>query len=1113
MAPPRVINLSSPSIDTEAASQQLLAEASSPVRRSPSATASASAVLGATLLNHARALTKPSAAASAAKPGKLPRPGKLKPLQLQKPGKLAPAGLSGLVADGPPNRLRGEKMYDIELSPQKKRPASSPSRTGSSDDGTSDDGDVVLETSQVQPDNEGIVDVVVTEEATDTRGISVEDDQPNHVAAEPVVITGESPRPIPPKRGRGRPRKSGASTASLPPTEVCTVEALDAAAVEPEAAVEPDVPSSPPVLSTNEGSATAATKQPEGPSQSGDGTVSSPVLASPKADQKEKAAPRFLSPKIKRKAREHSVTKGEPHAPPAKKLRRLNGPKMISPDMPELKETLKPYKPVVMHNAHLPAHPQPEVRIPIRATRSDTARRDAGAANAQEHSATAIVTAAGLNPNPGRRSMGSRRPARTAKTAKTVPVGPPKRKAPPRAQRARIDDTSAEEADGSAEEVEQAGDDQEEMLEEKAAEQNRAVDAEETSADDEADDEPGEGARDASSGSEYVDNTHEAAEENDDQGQDDDQDQNDDANAGDAAPAATEERTNTVRRHPTLDRLFNSLDTEGRSGVCTTTKGRNIHRRCDRSRFVLSRPGEECSLEDITRCKDELVSILRTVVEIPNDSRPTFKRDAFAFLFRSLTLVLEAMHDKLHEMEGEVTESLLAMQILYPFVREMLLFKETMNPWKVAVRQVIKGERLIRTVETGLIAPLRVVEQDFRRALNQLRAAGRRRVAIIEMHRQREEEERDLDRKEEALRSVRERRKHWQDLHIVRMQCESDPSRRRRLRLIDPIQVSETDANGQPFERVPFFGKRSAPPPQLSAAASGREWTTEQETALLDALQQCDCKFVVSATAASIPLTLFVAALEHIFKTRCTANRPLRDFSVSDFAVKLAWIRSGWAQLSHQHGWEIPEWVNRIPILPIKAFSNRFAVLLDAPTSPTMAFGEIEVPLPSCRQSWADNKQSKQVVDAEEAQSPPSSTTSSNCSTDASASSLTMSFGEIEVPIPPRRQSWAGDKQAVDDKQVVDAKEAQSSPSTTTSPTHSAIPTEVSVSSPTTSVNDPLTPPTRKRSWAGEMQEEVDAEEAARARVVEKEVKVLAAQRRGGDQGWRDSGGFRDSEG
>jgi hypothetical protein len=126
----------------------------------------------------------------------------------------------------------------------------------------------------------------------------------------------------------------------------------------------------------------------------------------------------------------------------------------------------------------------------------------------------------------------------------------------------------------------------------------------------------------------------------------------------------------------------------------------------------------------------------------------------------------------------------------------------------------------------------------------------------------------------------------------------------------------ETDANGNEFERVPFFGERNAPPPSSVIASSGKEWTSEQDAALLDALQSFTRKFACQITLLNTRLTT-LAALEDIFKEHCRSRGALREFSVSDFAAKLAWVRSSWAQLLHLHpNWELPEWVKKIPVLP-----------------------------------------------------------------------------------------------------------------------------------------------------------------------------------------------------
>lgn len=799
--------LSSPSFsDTEAASQQLLAEASSPVRRptvAPTATSTA-AQRGASLLNAARMLPKPPglAPAPAGTAGKLPKPTQLKLPKLQKPGKLPRASLSSLVSEGSQRKARGKLMYDIDPSPQKKR-SSLPAQIAALED---EEEDMVPETSQVQPDDDVPAEIPESLDVSAPKEDLFGDDDIVDAPTSPVAPPQEKASSAP-KKQRGRPRKSGDSVASRP-------------------------------------------------SDAGTAEVGEDIQEEVQEEVQELTERHVIAVKPKRKARpERDIdtnTSGEASrgTRPAKKAKKLKGPKMVSPDAPDFEEDV--LAPIVTprqdarqevqkdarqesrevrrqerrQDARSRGHPQAEVRIPIRSTRSRTAQTEFEPSSATEQSATVVPTAAIV-----RKGAAAQRIAHHTRSAITssAPERAKRRKTSRKAQNSVRDSTSAVEVDGE---------DNKEAAQAPAEPQGNGQTSEDHG---HAGDDAGAGINGQEGDLEEDDNNqesgHKDGEEQDDEpqiGQDedaDDADEQEDADANDEGSA-----------FPALDTVFKFANAEKRSGVCSMGLARKIHRRCDRAHVTLS--GEGCSLDDITACKDDIVRLLASIgANVQEESRVDFKRDAFAYLFRALTLVLEAMYDKLQERERDAIESYRAMRILYPFVHEMLRFKDTMDAWKVKVPQHTQGDRLIKGVETDLIAPLRIVEKQLKKQLGALRQAEQDRQTRIKIQRQREQQEQDWIRKEEALRSVRERRKRWQDLHIVRMQYEPDPYRRRRLRFVELPDAAETDANGNQFERVPFFGERSAPPPSSTAVTTGKEWTQEQETVLLDALQSSACKF------------------------------------------------------------------------------------------------------------------------------------------------------------------------------------------------------------------------------------------------------------------------------
>jgi hypothetical protein len=796
-------------------------------------------------------------------------------------------------------------MYDLEPSPQKKRPHSLPTQLTNSEDDYVDDTPAVEEveervpeTSQVQPEGEG----------ADGLGI---------------VDGSQMDFGLMPKKKRGRPRKSGASAISAAGPEP---EAPVSTAVEDDSrAADSNIPSSPPL---------PVKRQRGRPRKSGASSMSAPILdAKSNLDQVDEAT--HVEPEPNRKTRPGKETNstskvdGSSKAPP-KKLRRLNGPTMKSPDMPDFEEDL-PSPKATRKASQKPIQPianlgSPITKVPVRSSRSRTAQVEAAQAAVEDHSATAIINseydpAAKTHPHRALK-RGSKKPI--------LLVKPSKRQKNAASHSRETELGSVAEAPRKT--VVKAG--------EPFVDLGSLVDDADEAVDDAAfivsqtrknagagyDEDPSVGGtrrnpekvvNDADQADDGEDEEQEEEEELDEQAeQQGAEDQNEEAGV-EGASLAVADPANNNSSLSTLDKVFQFTDSEERDGECATKWGRLLRRRCARARVVLSRSGDDGpSLDDIVQLKDDLVGLLAsTNGKIREERRLYFKRDAFAYLFRELTLVLEAMHDKLQEMEGDITASSSALAIVYHFLNKMLVFKDTMDSWKVKVPQRSQGDRLIRDVESGLVVPLRDIAKEFRILLHQHKRAEQGRQAMLEAQRQQAAREQELIRQEEEVRSGRERRKRWQDLHIVRMQCEPDLARRRRLRFVEPLHTQEIDANGRPFERVPFLGERSAPPSTWIAAVSDREWTSEQEAALLDDLQSSIRKFRKQQSGLHHTDNI-CSALERIFTRHCRPRGALRDFSVPDFAAKMAWVRSGWTQLSQQRGWEIPEWVTKIPTLP-----------------------------------------------------------------------------------------------------------------------------------------------------------------------------------------------------
>lgn len=284
----------------------------------------------------------------------------------------------------------------------------------------------------------------------------------------------------------------------------------------------------------------------------------------------------------------------------------------------------------------------------------------------------------------------------------------------------------------------------------------------------------------------------------------------------------------------TIDTVFAFLELEERHGKCQTESGATIKRLCKTS----------CSaIEDDSTAFDDVIAdngrILKALKQFGSDveeaDRPAFKSDAYSYLFRHLTVYLRLLYDWLERKSGAVTQSLDAMHIVSSLIRDILSFKDTIANWHVSVPQRYTGDRMIKDVDSRLIVPLREVSVVLQARLSQLRASEQRQKQLAILERQREQEAEE----EQRAIAISKRAQRWQNLHVLRMQCEPDPFRRRNL-VITPFEdIAETDANGDIFERLPVFRARSSPPSHLiSTMSRKREWSDYEAETLLGALEK-----------------------------------------------------------------------------------------------------------------------------------------------------------------------------------------------------------------------------------------------------------------------------------
>jgi hypothetical protein len=503
-----------------------------------------------------------------------------------------------------------------------------------------------------------------------------------------------------------------------------------------------------------------------------------------------------------------SSTNAEDNVPVVRKRRtkRLKGWKDPNIVAAELEEGVIAPASTVQYDVRLKGNIEPEVRIPVRSTRLRAAQAEAE--NAEETSATAITATSSVK---GKKCLPEA--TRAAKPTNPAPkVHRPNKQNTTKASRPPADETADIQDNNVSQANETTPTDVQQPQVAAASEADHDVVVVGASGE--------------------ANERHEHSAEQDDV--EDEESSSRTANRQSSGSLA-------------LDSVFRFLDVKESSYVCSTNLGKEICRTCKSSRDAISSTNGDVSTDDVENHAADVRKLLRSVRGISRSKRQIlFKRDAYGGVFYELTDYLEAMYNRLQEREGNVTDSLQAMQILHAYVYGMLLLKDTIATWKVTVPRSGRADRLIRDVEIKLISYLRIVEKEFRKSLHSLKKAETIHQAELDLRRRREEQEEEDLKRAEAQSALKERRKRWQHLHIVRMQCEPDPIRRRRLRFVELQEDVERDADGNEFERLSVFGDRNIPPPQWTATTSGRDWNEEQEIVLLDALQSMAGEFILS---------------------------------------------------------------------------------------------------------------------------------------------------------------------------------------------------------------------------------------------------------------------------
>ena len=212
---------------------------------------------------------------------------------------------------------------------------------------------------------------------------------------------------------------------------------------------------------------------------------------------------------------------------------------------------------------------------------------------------------------------------------------------------------------------------------------------------------------------------------------------------------------------------------------------------------------------------------------------------------------------------------------------------------------------IVQPVNNSIVAPLKVLHQKLARKLWQLEnaAAARReaqhRAEIARRAATREEQEERV--RVEAARLQKE----WQALHWHRLNAEGDlalisAKKHRHLRIPEAYTEPEieTDATGQPFERLQVFRPRVGPPPAWVQRAEAVVWPGEHLMALQEGLRRFAGRRVY----------------ERLFRDYCGKGGVLGRYSVTEIVVCAALIRRVLEEEARREGRDAEEWVREIPI-------------------------------------------------------------------------------------------------------------------------------------------------------------------------------------------------------
>ena len=292
-----------------------------------------------------------------------------------------------------------------------------------------------------------------------------------------------------------------------------------------------------------------------------------------------------------------------------------------------------------------------------------------------------------------------------------------------------------------------------------------------------------------------------------------------------------------AERKDDINLAFNFLSLEERPGKCQTELGIVVTQTCKKMCALFHT--ETVSSVAITRDFEELCHILTRVrFHVTKKDYCNFKADAYGHVFRALLLYLKTLYYWFDIQSGYTTDSIEAVRLISSLTQEILSLKDTIASWRVSVPQRYHGDRTFADVDSKLIAPLRRVSGMFRIRLSQLETEEKSRNDQVELEQERRAHVDDKVRKSQLIITRRKRWLHWQNLHILRMQCEPDPSRRRKLVITKFEHFEEKDANGVRFERLSIFKSRPTPPWHwVSNMLEDRDWTDVEDIALLEGLQ------------------------------------------------------------------------------------------------------------------------------------------------------------------------------------------------------------------------------------------------------------------------------------